>query len=75
MTLDEIHQGIAAALQRSDGDLALRGLLRETFDHCAGTDPPLVGVKVHEVTWQLDADLEPPPPKRIEVASYAPVSP
>ena len=62
----QIHQGIEAALRRS----GVRALLRDTFDHCARRDPSLAGVKIDEITWQLQADLDAPPPQRIEVASY-----
>ena len=62
----QVNQGIALALKQSD----MRDLLRDTLDRCARRRPSLVGVRVYEVTWQLDADLDAPPPRRIEVASY-----
>jgi hypothetical protein len=62
----QIDQGITAALRRSD----VAGLLHDTFHHCAARDPSLVRVRIDDVTWQLDPDLDAPPPRRIEVASY-----
>ena len=62
----QIDQGIAAALRRSD----VAALLRDTFQRCTARDPSLVRVKIDDVTWQLDPDLDAPPPRRVEVASY-----
>lgn len=80
LTALQIHHGIGMVLGRSDGEAALRVLLRDTFDHCqrirsraADHPSPLAEVKVREVAWRLDADLDrAPPPERIDRASYAP---
>jgi hypothetical protein len=66
LTALQIHQGIEAALRES----GVRALLRETLDRCARTDPSLAGVRIDEITWQLDADLAGAAARRSEVASY-----
>jgi hypothetical protein len=66
LTALQIHQGIEAAQRRS----GVRALLRDTFDHCARRDPSLARVKIDEITWRLDPDLDAPPPRRSEGASY-----
>jgi hypothetical protein len=66
LTALQIHQGIEAALRGS----GVRPLLRDTLDRCGRTHPSLTGVRIDEITWQLDAGLDGAPPRRGEVAAY-----
>jgi hypothetical protein len=62
----QTDQAIALTLRQSD----VHALLRDTLARCARSRPSLVSVKVYDTIVQLDADLDAPPPQRIEVASY-----
>jgi hypothetical protein len=66
LTALQIHHGIEAALRGS----GVRPLLRDTLDRCGRTHPSLTGVRIDEITWQLDAGLDGAPPRRGEVAAY-----